>query len=143
MKEEKDILKKIDDVSELLSLFVALKEKGKFQDALNEIDTTLVKYFDINSDSIYSISEELLIDFLKDDKKLTSRQLSSLVEILHEQGNILLEQNNLKVSKSVLKNTLRLYYFLNDEQDFFSFKNMNKIVLINEKLSKINLKIQS
>ncbi|MDA3781527.1 MAG: hypothetical protein PF487_15065 [Bacteroidales bacterium] len=138
-----DILNKIDEVSELLSIFIELKEKGKFQDAIKKIDDTLLKYFNIESSSFNTISEDLLIDFLKKNKGLTSEQLSSLVEILHEKGNILLKQNNLKVSKSVLKNTLKLYYFLNEEQDFFSFKNMNKIVLLNEKLAKINLKIQS
>jgi len=143
MKDEKDILRRIDEVSELLSLFIELEEKGKFQDALKKIDATLIKYFDIDSNSIITISEDLLIDFLQKDKGLSASQMSSLVDVLHETGNILMKQNNLKVSKSVLKNTLKLYYFLNEEQDFFSFKNMNKIVLINEKLAKINFKIQS
>ena len=80
---------------------------------------------------------------LKDDKKLTSEQLVSLAEILSEKGDILLEQNNLKESQKILKNALKIYYFLNDDQDFFSFKNMNKMVLLNEKLAKINVKIDN
>ncbi len=143
MEEERDVMKKIDEVSELLSLFIELEKRGKFQDALKKIDATLIKYFDIDSNSFMTISEDLLIDFLQKDKGLSAKQLASLVDVLHEKGNILMKQNDLKVSKRVLKNTLKLYYFLNDEQDFFSFKNMNKIVLINEKLAKINFKIQS
>jgi len=74
---------------------------------------------------------------------LSSEQLVALADILSERGDILLEQNNLRESQKVLKNTLKIYYFLNEDQDFFSFKNMNKMVLINDKLSKINVKIEN
>jgi hypothetical protein len=84
-----------------------------------------------------------LVDALKREKGLNSEQLVTLAEILSEKGDILLEQNNLRESRKILKNTLKIYYFLNEEQDFFSFKNMNKMVLINDKLSKINVKIEN
>ncbi|MCK5029432.1 MAG: hypothetical protein KAR57_07355 [Bacteroidales bacterium] len=141
--ENKEILKVIEDVSEILSIMIELKNSGRFREALEKIDDTLLKYFDCEKDFIYSVSEDFLINALKQKKGLNSEQLASLAELLSEKGDILLEQNNLKDSRKVLKNTLKIYYFLNEDQDFFSFKNMNKMVLINDKLSGINLKIQS
>lgn len=141
--ENYDVLKLIDDVSEVLSLLLELKKKGRFREALEKIDKTLLEYFQLDSDFVYSVSEDFFIDALKQNNKLTSQQLSKLAELLNEQGEILLEQNNLRKSKKVFKNTLKLYYFLNDDQDFFSFKNMNKMVLINEKLSRIDVKIEN
>lgn len=142
MKNEK-VLKLIEEASEALSLLIELKKKGRFREAIEKVDETLLTYFKYDSSYMYSISEDFFIDILKEDKGLSSEQLESLAEILNEKGDILLEQNNLRESQKVLKNSLKIYYFLNDDQDFFSFKNMNKMVLINDKLSKINVKIEN
>lgn len=141
--ENEKVLKLIDEVSEVLSLLIELRRKGRFREALEKIDETLQNYFRCDSKFLYSVSEDFLINALKEDKGLSSEQLVSLADILSEKGNILLEQNNLRESQKVLKNTLKIYYFLNEDQDFFSFKNMNKMVLINDKLSKINVKIEN
>lgn len=141
--ENDKVLKLIDEVSDVLSLLVELRKKGRFREAIEKVDETLVKYFECASDYIYSIPEDLLVDALKSEKGLSSEQLVTLAEVLNEKGDILLEQNNLRESRKILKNTLKIYYFLNEEQDFFSFKNMNKMVLINDKLSKINVKIEN
>ena len=141
--ENKQILKLIEDVSAVLSIMIELRKSGRFREALEKIDDTLLKYFDCDQDFLYSVSEDFLINALKQKKGLSSEQMATLAELLSEKGDILLVQNNLKESRKVLKNTLKIYYFLNEDQDFFSFKNMNKMVLINDKLSRINLKIQS
>jgi len=141
--ENEKVLKLIDDVSGVLVILMELKRKGRFREALEKIDETLLKYFHFKSDFIYSVSENFLVDALKEQKGLSHEQMATLAEILSEKGDILLEQNNLRDSKRILKNTLKIYYFLNEDQDFFSFKNLNKMVLINEKLSKINLKIET
>lgn len=141
--ENEKVLKLIDEVSEILSLLIELRKKGRFREALEKIDETLLNYFRFDSKYIYSVSEEFLINALQEDKGLSSEQLVALADILSERGDILLEQNNLRESQKVLKNTLKIYYFLNEDQDFFSFKNMNKMVLINDKLSKINVKIEN
>ncbi|MFO7843189.1 MAG: hypothetical protein R6V16_05205 [Bacteroidales bacterium] len=141
--DNKDVLKLIDEVSEVLSFLIELKRKGRFREALEKIDKALLEYFHLDSDFVFSVSEDFFMDALKQEKKLTAGQLSTLAELLSEHGDILLEQNNLKQSQKVFKNTLKIYYFLNDKQDFFSFRNMNKMVLINEKLSKINVEIKS
>lgn len=141
--EKEKILKLIDEVSDVLSILIELKKRGRFREALEKIDETLLKYFEFDVDFIYSLSEDFLVNALKEDKGLDSEQLVYLAEILSEKGDILLEQNNLSKSRDILKNALKIYYFLNEDQDFFSFKNMNKMLLINEKLSRINVKIES
>jgi len=141
--DNNNVLKLIDEISEVLSLLIELKKKGRFREALERIDKTLLEYFHLDSDFVYSVSEDFFIDALKQEKKLTSQHLSTLAELLSEHADILLEQNNLKQSRKVFNNTLRIYYFLNEKQDFFSFKNMNKMVLINDKLAKINVAIKS
>jgi tetratricopeptide (TPR) repeat protein len=142
MADNEKILLLIDEISNLLALLIELKKKGQFKDALENVDHTLLKYFNCDHQFIYSVSEDFLIDALREEKGLSVEELSSLADVLHEKGDILFKQNNLKDSNKILRNALRIYFFLNDNQDFFSFKNMNKMVLINEKLAKINLKIE-
>ena len=143
MKNKEQVLKLIDEISHVLSLLIELKKNGQFREALENIDNTLLRYFNCNTDFIYSVSEDFFIDALKEEKGLSTEELSSLAELLIEQGDILFRQNNLKDSSKVLRSTLKIYFFLNDDQDFFSFKNMNKMVIINDKLAKINLKIEN
>ena len=142
MKNE-EVLKLIEEMSHVLSFLIELRKGGRFREALEKIDKTLLDYFECDSDFLYSISEDFLVDALKQEKGLSLEQMSSLADILTEKGDILLEQNNLKESQKVLRNSLKIYYFLNEDQDFFSFKNMNKMVLINDKLAKINVKIEN
>lgn len=140
--ESEKVLKLIDEVSRVLAILIELKRKGRFREALEKIDETLLNYFKFNKDFIYSVSEDFFINALKEEKGLSSEQLVSLAELLSEKGDILLEQNNLRDCQKIFKNTLKIYYFLNEDQDFFSFKNMNKMVLINDKLSLLNIKIE-
>ena len=141
MANNEKVLLLIDEISNILALLIELKKKGRFKEALENVDNTLLKYFNCDHHFIYSVSEDFLIDALKEEKGLSVEELSSLAEVLHEKGDILFKQNNLKDSNKILRNALKIYFFLNDNQDFFSFRNMNKMVLINEKLAKINLRI--
>ena len=141
MADNEKVLLLINEISNLLALLIELKKKGRFKEALENVDNTLLKYFNCDHQFIYSVSEDFLIDALKEEKGLSVEELSSLADVLHEKGDILFKQNNLKASNKILRNALKIYFFLNDNQDFFSFRNMNKMVLINEKLAKINLRI--
>jgi len=141
MENNEKILCLIDEISKVLALLIELKKKGQFREALENVDKTLITYFNCDHHFIYSVSEDFLINALKEEKGLSTGELSSLAELLLEEGDILFKQNNLKASSKILRNALKIYFFLNEDQDFFSFKNMNKMVLINDKLVKINLKI--
>jgi len=143
MENNEKVLLLIDEISNVLALLIELKKKGQFSEALENVNKTLLKYFNCDHEFIYSVSEDFLINALKQEKGLSTEELSSLAELLHEQGDILFKQNDLKASSKILRNALKIYFFLNEDQDFFSFKNMNKMILINDKLAKINLKIEN
>ncbi len=141
MENNEKVLLLIDEISNVLALLIELKKKGQFSEALENVDKTLLNYFKCDHEFIYSVSEDFLINALKEEKGLSTEELSSLAELLHEQGDILFKQNNLKASSKILRNALKIYFFLNEDQDFFSFKNMNKMIHINDKLAKINIRI--
>jgi hypothetical protein len=45
MADNEKILLLIDEISNLLALLIELKKKGQFKDALENVDHTLLKYF--------------------------------------------------------------------------------------------------
>ncbi|MGM0550538.1 MAG: hypothetical protein ACQESW_05620 [Bacteroidota bacterium] len=141
MQNREHLLDLINELSDVLAMLLELKRKGKFHDAVELIDSKVLEHFATDSQYLSTVSEDLLIDVLKNEKGLGLSELSQLAHLLAEKGDILYTQQDLKNSRDTLKNALTIYYFLNDDQDFFSFQNMNKMLLINEKLRKIQVKI--
>ena len=131
----------IDKVSSLLAYLLELKENGKFQEAIDLIDETLQDYFDFDNHYANLISEEFIKEVAKDSHKLPPEVISQIGDLLNEKGELLYSQNKLQESKDILKNALTIYFYLNDSQDIFSFERMNKMVLINDRLSHIDLEI--
>jgi len=143
MTEEGDKIVVIERLSKLLAYLVELKKQGKFQRAIELIDSTFLKYFSLDCKNSIQLSEEFINEFFENYKDSTPEMLSSLADLFSEKGNLLYTQNRFKESKDTLSNALTIYFFLNDNQDFFSFARMNKMAMINEKLAQIDLKINS
>ena len=143
MPEEDDKIAVIERLSNLLAYLIELKKLGKFQRAIELIDNTFFEYFSIDCKNSIQISEEFITAFFENYKDSTPDMLSSLADLFKEKGNLLYTQNRFKESKDTLSNALTIYFFLNDNQDFFSFARMNKMTMINEKLAQIDMKINS
>jgi len=141
MQEHDSTLKLIDRLSELLACLLELKNQGKFQQAIELIDDTFWEYFNFDTSNINQISEEFIRDFLQNSQKASPEIISRLGDLFNEKGDLLFNQNRFKESKDILSNALTIYFYLNDNQDFFSFERMNKMEMINRKLSNIDLKI--
>jgi tetratricopeptide (TPR) repeat protein len=141
MQEQDNTLNLIDRLSELLAYLLELKNQGKFQQAIELIDDTFWEYFNFDSSNINQISEEFIRDFMENSQKSSPEIISRLGDLFNEKGDLLFNQNRFKESKDILSNALTIYFYLNNNQDFFSFERMNKMEMINRQLSKIDLKI--
>lgn len=141
MKEQDNTLNLIDRLSELLAYLLELKKQGKFQQAIELIDDTFWRDFNFDSKNENQISEEFINDFFQNSQKASPEIISRLGDLFNEKGDLLFNQNRFKESKDILSNALTIYFYLNDNQDFFSFERMNKMEMINRQLSKIDLKI--
>ena len=141
-QDQERALNIISEISDLLASLLALKKSGKFQQAINMIDDTLMRYFDFDSASINFVSEDFLNEVYKENNRISQDITDSLASLLQEKGDLLYSQNRFEESRNILNNALTIYFLLNDQQDFFSFERMNKMVLINEKLSSIDLNLR-
>lgn len=141
MEKSKHSTDIIHELSEYLAALLTMKKSGKFQQAINLIDETLVKHFDFDSENINSVTEDFLNRLYQEKQDVSPAVNDSLARLLSEKGDLLFAQNRFKESRDILNNALTIYFLLNDQQDFFSFERMNKMVGINEKLSRIDLNI--
>src|SRR6056297_775402 len=141
MSREKKI-ETIKKVSSVLAYLLELKKKGQYQHGIDLIDDTLSSYFNFEEGDIQKVSEEFLQQVLEKTHSITPDVINSLGDLMREKGSFLYAQNRLKESKEILRNALTIYFYLNEQQDFFSFERMNKMVMINKKLSQINLKVE-
>jgi len=143
IQDQEKALSIISEISDLLISMLALKKSGKFQRAINMIDDTLMKYFDFDAASTNFVSEDFLNQVYQENNKISPEITDCLANLLKEKGDLLFSQNRYQESRNILNNALTIYFLLNDRQDFFSFERMNKMVVINEKLSTIDLNIPS
>jgi hypothetical protein len=143
MKEPDKTFKLINKISDVLSYLLELKKRGQFQKGIDLVDETLKDYFQFDCSENTIISEKFLNEVAQNENKINPEMVSSMGDLLNEKGELLYSQNKLKESREILKNALTIYFFLNENQDFFSFKRMNKMVMINNKLSEIDLKIDT
>ncbi len=132
----------IEKVSSVLAYLLELKKKGQYQSGIELIDDTLSDFFAFKGQETNKVSEEFLKQVCEDSQNITPELINSMGDLLKEKGSFLYAQNRLKESKEILKNALTIYFYLNENQDFFSFERMNKMVMINKKLSQINLKVE-
>jgi len=142
-QDQERALNIISEISDLLASLLALKKSGKFQQAINMIDDTLLRHFDFDSASINFVSEDFLNEVYEENNRISTDITDSLASLLQEKGDLLYSQNRFEESRNILNNALTIYFLLNDQQDFFSFERMNKMVLINKKLSSIDLNFSS
>lgn len=143
MEEKDNKVEVIEKLSSLLAYLIELKKQGKFQQAIELIDNTFLEHFNFDCNNSIQISGEFINEFYENSHKLAPDILSRLGDLFNEKGNLLYIQNRFKESKDTLSNALTIYFFLNDNQDFFSFERLNKMTMINEKLAQINLEIRT
>jgi len=141
MDDQEELQDIIKELSELLAKLLVLKKSGKFQGAIDLIDDTLVRYFDFDAANTNYVSEEFLNEVYEQKCRISPYINDSLGELLAEKGNLLYSQHRYEESRNILNNALTIYFLLNENQDFFSFGRMNKMVMINQKLASIDLNI--
>jgi tetratricopeptide (TPR) repeat protein len=141
MEDQEELQDIIKELSELLAKLLVLKKSGKFQGAIDLIDDALVRHFDFDAANTNYVSEEFLNEVYEQKCRISPDINDSLGELLAEKGNLLYSQHRYEESRNILNNALTIYFLLNDNQDFFSFGRMNKMVMINQKLASIDLNI--
>lgn len=139
MEKSKHSADIVQELSELMAALLTMKKSGKYQQAINLIDDTLVKHFDFDTQNMNAVSEDFLNRIYQQKQDVTPAVNDSFARLLSEKGDLLYAQNRFEESRQILNNALTIYFLLNDQQQFFSFERMNKMVHINEQLSRINL----
>lgn len=133
---------KSDDVvggfSELINSLYHMKHAGKYQAAIDAIDDTLANHFHCGPPDSSTFSEDLPSQVYQEQNQVSMAGNELLARLLTEKGDLLFAQNRYKESRHVLNDALAVYFFLNNQEDSFSFQRMNRMVWINQKIGEID-----
>lgn len=104
------IMKMIAQLVKALQQILKLKETGRHDDAMREIDQTMQRMCGLNSQLVNSLSEESLVSTLKGGATLDHGKALVLAELLKEEGDILAAQG--KEAESFARYYRSLYLYL-------------------------------
>ncbi|GEM_PF-806874 len=140
MNELEKLSGRIQDISDFINRLEKLKDTGRYQKAIDSIDQMLFSQFNVTSHQLDSIDEELTRKLYHHTQSYAPELTEDLARLLTERGDLLYDQHRFEESRRILGEALNLYDWLNQEQDDLSFKRMNRMVWINQQLSRIELK---
>lgn len=103
------ILRMISQLAKVLAHIVQLREKGRDDDALREIDQSMQKLCGLNSQLVNSLSEASLIAALRGGATLDVGKCLVLAGLLKEEGDVLLDRDREDDAAARYLKSLALY----------------------------------
>jgi hypothetical protein len=81
------LVKQFEEFGKVIAILVGLKRDGKFSELTDLIDESVIKYTSTEIKFVESLTNEILISTLTQEKKLNDEQLKMLADLLFEKGN--------------------------------------------------------
>lgn len=133
---EKDFLMRyLNQLGVVIAKLLGLKEQGKFQEANQVIENSLLD-FGLKMPEVYlNIDQAELLSKLKTRDDLNDGQMKALAELLFQKGEVERELSNYEVDKQYYSRALILLEYLTDHEKVYSFERGERIDWIKSYLS--------
>lgn len=108
------LVKQFEEFGKVLGVLLGLKKDGKYDELESLINTTALKFTELEIKDIECYENETLISILTENKKLSDEQLKMLGDLLYEKGDYYLRENKLDEEKreNCFYKTQLIYRFL-------------------------------
>ncbi|MGD9328485.1 MAG: hypothetical protein PVH48_05910 [Cyclobacteriaceae bacterium] len=125
---EKDFLMRyLNQLGVVIAKLLGLKENGKFQEANQVIENSLLD-FGLKLPELYlNINQAELLSKLKTKDDLNDGQMKVLAELLFQKGEVERELSNYDVDKQYYSRALILLEYLTDHEKVYSFERGERI----------------
>jgi len=121
-------LRVVEEFVEWLSKVLKLKNQGRYQEALEEIDKAYQGYFGWDASFCLQLPDNFLVETLQKNYQLHAEQMKIIADLIQQQGEIYFAQTQWEESYDLLYKALTIQEFLNsEEQTVFSFERHQKI----------------
>ncbi len=107
------LVKQFEEFGKVMAVLLGLKRDAKFSELEELINTTSQKYTSTEINFVETIPDELLLQTLIEDKKLSDEQLKMLGDLLFEKAEYYLKsETSSKQADQCYKKAFLLYSFL-------------------------------
>jgi hypothetical protein len=109
------LVKQFEEFGKVMAVLLGLKKDGLFPELSDSIEEALKKYTSLEIKYVESISNEILIETLTQEKKLNDEQLKMLADLMYEKGEYYSLINSLEnTSSNCYKKAFLIYLFLKE-----------------------------
>ncbi|MDF2453232.1 MAG: hypothetical protein K0S26_2736 [Bacteroidota bacterium] len=109
------LVKQFEEFGRVMGVILGLRKENKFSELSELLSESVKKYTPTEIDYVESMKDEILIDILTQEKKLTDEQLKMLGDLLFEKGNYYSATHTTEIeSNNCYKKSLVIYLFLKE-----------------------------
>lgn len=127
------IQRMIEQISKIMALLMGLDVP---EERIKIINEAYEEWLKTNPDFLRTLSPDNIVEVLVRGKGYNAEQIEFLAELMAEEGKAELDRGNITAGQDLLRKTLVLFDYVNDEQQLFSIERMQKIGEVEALLSK-------
>ena len=129
------IMRMVEEFAKFLAAVIALRNEGKFEEALDKIDAIYKGMINIDPKVIRSMGPDEVLDYLQKDKEFENQYIKLVAELLYEEGQIYHESGDPVSALNVLEKAKILIDHLIESDKTFAFDWYEKIAVIDKIIS--------
>lgn len=129
-------MRMIQEAAEAIAALMGHRQGGKYEAALQLMGETYDAYFPFNGELLRNTEEEDLIKLILEEYAVDEQLLGTLADLLREEGEYWYEKGQYDNAKAALRRSMLLLKYMNEtETEIYSIDRMNKLGLIEDRLS--------
>ena len=132
------ILRMIEMLGELIAGILGLIKKGKLQEASEKIEHAYHDFLKEDAAFFRTIPADELTKTLLKEHDYTAGHLEILAELFCAEGELQAANNNIKSAREYFHKALKLYEYIIEDANAFSFKQQGRIPYLKERLESLN-----
>ncbi|MEL6589455.1 MAG: hypothetical protein AAFQ68_05215 [Bacteroidota bacterium] len=126
----------IQEAAEAIAALMGYRQGGKYDAALRLLGETYEAYFPFSGERLRLTEEEDLIQLILEEYSVDEQMLPVLADLMREEGEYWFAQGDYEKAKASLRRALVILNYLNKQDTtLYSFERINKINLIEDRLS--------
>lgn len=121
---------------DIANLFAVLIGKD-IDEAEKELDQAYIEWLKLDRKSLDELHPNELLPALLDEMRLDANHVEILANLFSEEGKLYFKEKQFLKSKNKLEKALKLFDFVDEEKQIFSFERQTTLQKINTLISKI------
>jgi len=135
MSSEDYLTRQFQQLGKVLAALMGLREKKKYNEAIQGIDQVLDTWFHIHEEQIDNLSDEDFLELVFSNKSHCLEKEQSIAELIYQKTLIFKETGRQAESQAHAKKALLLFKAIDSQNSTFSIEIQQKIACLDQVLA--------